>query len=210
MTSRPPTNDNRLRKIARSSCVVRIGGGRWKRTPLLVVDSPGLRPTPDRVRETVFNWLTHLFGGSLEGCSAIDLFAGTGALGFEAASRGVDPVILVERDPAALDALRIVTDKLNAHQVHIRSGDALHFAQQYAEKDARFDIIFLDPPFDQGWLAKVLPVMGGLCNSSSVIYAESEARLDTAEVTSYGLHLLRAEKAGDVFYHLLRRNNKEC
>ena len=189
--------------------MVRIVGGQWKRTPLPVVDIAGLRPTPDRVRETAFNWLTHLFNGSLDGCSALDLFAGTGALGLEAASRGADPVVLVERSHSALQALRAVCEKLGAHQVHIRSGDAVEMALQYIKSDARFNIIFLDPPFGQRWLAKVLPLAADLCNSTGVIYAESDARLDPTELATFRLELLRADKAGDVFYHLLRRNNNE-
>lgn len=184
-------------------------GGRWKRTPLSVVDIPGLRPTPDRIRETLFNWLTHLFGGSLAGCSALDLFAGTGALGLEAASRGAEPVVLVERDRAALDALRAIIGKLGAPQINIRSGDALNIAKQFVETGGRFSIIFVDPPFGQGWLAKALPLASNLCNSSGVVYAESESPLDPSLVARCGLELIRADKAGDVFYHLLRRNNNE-
>ena len=209
MTSHSPRTNLSQREGSRSQGIVRIVGGQWKRTPLSVVDIPGLRPTPDRVRETVFNWLTHLFGGSLDGCSALDLFAGTGALGLEAASRGAEPVVLVERNRAALEVLRAVRDKLNAHQVDIRSGDAVETAQQYIKGDTRFDIIFLDPPFGQCWLAKVLPLATDLCKSTGVIYAESDARLDPAQLSTLRLKLLRADKAGDVFYHLLRRNKNE-
>ncbi len=195
--------------MRRQRGVVRIVGGQWKRTPLPVVDVPGLRPTPDRVRETVFNWLTHLFGGSLVGCSVLDLFAGTGALGLEAASRGANPVVLVEKDRVALEALQAACTRLHAHQVHIRGGDALGVARQYVEKAAKFSIIFLDPPFGQGWFAKALPVVAELCNSTGVLYAESEAGLDPSMLTACRLEIIRTDQAGDVFYYLLRRNNNE-
>lgn len=188
---------------------IRIIGGQWKRTPLSVIDVPGLRPTPDRVRETVFNWLTHLFGGSLAGCSALDLFAGTGAMGLEAASRGASPVVLVERDHAALAALRAIATRLNATQVDVLGDDAVSIVRKYVAAGTRFSIIFLDPPFGQGWLPKVLPFMSELCNSTGVIYAESETTLEASLLAACKLELVRADKAGDVFYHLLRRNNNE-
>ncbi len=174
-----------------------------------VIDVPGLRPTPDRVRETVFNWLTHLFGGSLAGCSALDLFAGTGAMGLEAASRGASPVVLVERDHAALAALRAIATRLNATQVDVLGDDAVSIVRKYVAAGTRFSIIFLDPPFGQGWLPKVLPFMSELCNSTGVIYAESETTLEASLLAACKLELVRADKAGDVFYHLLRRNNNE-
>ena len=189
--------------------MVRIGGGQWKRTPLFVVDIPGLRPTPDRVRKTVFSWLTHLFGGSLNGLSVLDLFAGAGALGLEAASRGANPVVLVDSDRGAVEALRIVVGKLRAHQVQIRSGDAITIAQQLIGRKTLFNIIFLDPPFGQGGLHNVLPLAVGLCNPTGFIYAESQAVLDPDYLANFGLELVRGDKAGDVFYHLLRRNNNE-
>ncbi|MGI9024052.1 MAG: 16S rRNA (guanine(966)-N(2))-methyltransferase RsmD [Burkholderiaceae bacterium] len=188
---------------------IRIIGGQWKRTPLSVIDVPGLRPTPDRVRETVFNWLTHLFGGSLAGCSALDLFAGTGAMGLEAASRGASPVVLVERDHAALAALRAIATRLNATQVDVLGDDAVSIVRKYVAAGTRFSIIFLDPPFGQGWLPKVLPLTSELCNSTGVIYAESETTLEASLLAACKLELVRADKAGDVFYHLLRRNNNE-
>ncbi len=209
MTSRPLSNKDLRQEMRRPKGDIRIIGGQWKRTSLPVIDAPGLRPTPDRVRETVFNWLTHLFGGSLAGCSALDLFAGTGALGLEAASRGAEPVILVERDRTALAALRAIATKLNAKQVAVRSDDAVSVVQEYVAVGTHFSIIFLDPPFGQGWLTKVLPLTSDLCNSTGVIYAESEARLESSILAACRLELLRADKAGDVFYHLLRRNNNE-
>src|SRR3569832_1012969 len=100
---------------------VRIIGGQWKRTKLPVRDKPGLRPTPDRVRETLFNWL----GQDLTGLRCIDAFAGTGALGFEAASRGASQVMLVEQDAQLVDVLRDLKAKLKADAVDVRRGNGL-------------------------------------------------------------------------------------
>ena len=111
-------------RFDRAPARVRIIGGQWKRTPLPVADAPGLRPSPDRVRVTVFNWLAHLFP-DLGACSGLDLFAGTGALGFELASRGAARVTLVERNPVLVAALQRTRQKLNAEAVTIVAGDAL-------------------------------------------------------------------------------------
>src|SRR3569832_1627019 len=116
---------------ARSSGIhhVRIIGGQWMRTPLAVLDADGLRPTPDRVRETVFNWLHLLFGGRWESLACLDLFAGTGALGFEAASRGAAKVLMVEANAQATRQLEANKEKLQAQQVSVMRGDALGIAQ---------------------------------------------------------------------------------
>src|SRR5690554_6979115 len=98
--------------------VIRIVGGQYRRTPIPVPDVAGLRPTPDRVRETLFNWLAYFWGGDFSDKRVLDLFAGTGALGFEAASRGVEHVQMVESDPIALAALRALRTRLNASQIH--------------------------------------------------------------------------------------------
>ena len=102
---------------------VRIIGGIWKRTPLPVLNAEGLRPTPDRVRETVFNWLNHLLDGDWQRVACLDLFAGAGALGFEAASRGAAKVVMVEDNPAAVRQLEVVKTKLKAEQVSIQTSD---------------------------------------------------------------------------------------
>lgn len=183
---------------------VRIIGGRWKRTPLPVADLPGLRPTPDRVRETLFNWLTHQFGGGLEGLRVLDLFAGTGVLGFEAASRGAAQVVMVESHPQALTALRAAQAKLNAGMIDIRSGDAMTAVKRMRTVNERFDIVFLDPPYRQGWLERLLPEMTGLLSGQGQLYVEAEAPLDARQLAGQGLETLRQDRAGQVFYHLLR------
>jgi len=187
---------------------VRIIGGQWRRTPLPVIDAPGVRPTPDRVRETVFNWLLHRFGGALEGLTALDLFAGSGALGFEAASRGAERVVLVDSHPAIVRNLRTLCDKLHAEaRLDIRQADAQAALGALAAAGARFDVVFLDPPYGSGWLERCLPQVKALLNPDGCVYAEADKALGAAGDTPPGLagfEILRADKAGQVFYHLLR------
>lgn len=163
-----------------------------------MVDAPGLRPTPDRVRETLYNWLSHLWGGEFGGKSVLDLFAGSGALGFEAASRGVAHVQMVERDRQALAALRALRDKLGATQVRIHAGDALETLRRMDA--SRYDLVLLDPPFGQGWLPRLWSLLPGILNEDALIYAESESELEPAEQ----FEILRKDRAGAVHYALLR------
>ena len=123
---------------------VRLIGGLWKRSKLPVADSPGLRPTPDRVRETLFNWL----GQDLTGWHCLDAFAGSGALGFEAASRGAAEVVLLERDPALAASLRLSRQRLKAEAMRIEAGDAISWMSRAAS--GSFDLVLLDPPFGSG------------------------------------------------------------
>ena len=142
-SSAPPAPRGRSAtpKPRQSPAQVRIIGGRWKRTVLPVLDAEGLRPTPDRVRETLFNWL----GQDLSGLACLDLFAGSGALGFEAASRGAAEVTLVEANPRVVRQLRDNQYRLDASQVRVVQGDAFTVAAQLP--DGSFDRVFLDPPF---------------------------------------------------------------
>lgn len=189
---------------------VRIIGGKWKRRGIPVLDAAGLRPTPDRVRETLFNWLTHAFGGSLAGVSALDLFAGSGALGFEAASRGADPVVLVESNPAVAERLCSVREEFGAAlQLDVRTGDALIVGARLKEARRCFDIVFLDPPFGQDWLDNALPLALGLCRPTGCIYVETEKPLPDEPLAAAGLEVFRSDRAGEVFYHLLRRNKND-
>ncbi|MFC4277029.1 16S rRNA (guanine(966)-N(2))-methyltransferase RsmD [Achromobacter aloeverae] len=177
---------------------IRIVGGLYRRTPIAVVDAASLRPTPDRVRETLFNWLNHFWDSHYDDKSVLDLFAGSGALGFEAASRGAAHVQMVERDRAALAALRTVRDKLGARQIRIHAGDALETLRRM---DAtRYDLVMLDPPFGQDWLPRIWPLLPGILTENALVYAESEAPLDAPE----NFELLRKDKAGAVHYHLLQ------
>lgn len=185
---------------------VRIIGGQWKRTPLAVLDQSGLRPTPDRVRETVFNWLGHLLDGNWASLHCLDLFAGTGALGFEAASRGAEKVVMVEAHPAAASQLDAVRARLRADQVEVMRGDAMQIARRLAGRGTPFDLIFVDPPYHQDLLARALPLCATLLAAGGVVYVECETPLTDAEHDWLaGWAVVRADKAGMVFYHLLQR-----
>jgi len=194
-----------LKKHNAAPRAVRIIAGDWKRTPLPVADVDGLRPTPDRVRETVFNWLEHLQLRRWNNRRCLDLFAGTGALGFEAASRGAAEVVMVESHPAALRHLNATREKLHAEQVTIRRGDAL---AQLAALPGAFDLIFLDPPYGLNLLPQLLPACARLLSPSGLIYAESATPFDSgAAEWLAGWQVVRADKAGQVHYALLSRDD---
>jgi 16S rRNA (guanine966-N2)-methyltransferase len=148
--------------------VVRIIGGTWRGSKLVVPARPGLRPTPDRVRETLFNWLAPVIAGS----RCLDLFAGTGALGLEAASRGAGEVLLVERDRDALAALHGHVKRLRAGQVRIVAGDALDLLRTPPIQG--FNLVFLDPPYDSGLLAPALAALraGAWLAPGALVYCE--------------------------------------
>ncbi|MBY0573806.1 MAG: 16S rRNA (guanine(966)-N(2))-methyltransferase RsmD, partial [Undibacterium sp.] len=156
---------------------VRIIGGMWKRSQLSVVSGEGLRPTPDRVRETLFNWLHHLTHGRWESLQCLDLFAGSGALGFEAASRGAAQVLMVENFTPAFQALELSKQKLQAEVITLVRADALLATRNLIKRQQRFDVIFLDPPFNQGFLQKVLPLCLHLLTENGLLYVEAEQRL---------------------------------
>jgi 16S rRNA (guanine966-N2)-methyltransferase len=178
---------------------IRIVGGQYRRTPIEVPDRPGLRPTPDRVRETLFNWLTHFWQGSFADKQVLDLFAGSGALGFEAASRGAEHVQMVESDAAAVAALRQLRDRLKATSVRIHVGDARHVLKRLSE--TRFDLVFLDPPFGKDWLPDLLSHIWPLLNDDGLVYVEADKQIDPPS----GFIALRQDRAGAVHYQLLQR-----
>lgn len=172
---------------------VRIGGGVWRSRLLSFPDAPGLRPTPDRVRQTVFNWL----GQDLYGLDCLDLFSGTGAMGFESLSRGAKSVVMVEKAGVAYKALLENKKLLQAGQAQILNLDALQFLAQNQQK---FDVIFLDPPYQQGWMEKLLPEMARHLNEDGLVYAEAEFSItDSAD-----WQVLKHGKAGSVYFHLLK------
>lgn len=180
---------------------IRIIGGDWKRTPLPVLDLDGLRPTPDRVRETLFNWL----GQRLEGLRCLDLFAGSGALGFEAASRGAARVLMVERNARAAAQLRANQAHLSAKTIEIAEADALRLAASLAP--GSFDVVFLDPPFDGDLLGRALELVVPLLSADGTLYVESGDALDVAQIEALaGWSVVRQGKAGAVHYHLLQRD----
>lgn len=171
---------------------IRITGGSHRSRLVQVVDVGGLRPTPDRVRETLFNWL----GQDLSGWRCLDLFAGSGILGFEAASRGAAEVVLVERDAKALHALKGHLTALQLPQVRVLSGDALKFAPGPV-----FDLIFLDPPYGKGWLDKIEPLLPQWAAEDARLYVEAEYPLDALGAWQ----VVRRGQAGQVHFHLLER-----
>lgn len=192
---------------------VRIIGGAWKRTSLPVLDALGLRPTPDRVRETVFNWINHLRDGAWSEARCLDLFAGTGALGFEAASRGAQSVTMVDAHTPIIRQLEQIKDKLKADQVQLIRADALAAAQGMAARGQHFDLIFLDPPYQQDWLTRVLPLCAELLTEDGLVYAESGMPLVAGPYAENPMpdwfaawEVIRAEKAGNVHFHLLKYN----
>lgn len=179
---------------------VRIIGGHLKRTILPVADVPGLRPTPDRVRETVFNWINHLWDSDYSNKSVLDLFAGTGALGFEAASRGAEHVQMVENNPQAMLNLQQIRDKLNLQQVRINNGDAMLVLKRMDA--SRFDLVFLDPPFQKDLIQEVLPYLPQILKPGSLLYTESEKKI----TLSPPFKLMKEGKAGAVFFQLHQFN----
>jgi 16S rRNA (guanine966-N2)-methyltransferase len=180
---------------------VRIVGGEWRRRVLRFPDADGLRPTPDRVRETLFNWL----GQDLSGCSCLDLFAGSGALGFEAASRGAARVVMVERSAAVAAALRANAERLEAERVEIVRADAVEFASSQDRAASRFDVLFLDPPYHQGWLERLAPMLPGVLAGGGALYVEAETALEACGQW----RTVRRGRAGQVFYHLMRNGETD-
>ena len=178
---------------------IRIIAGEWRSRQLLFEDTPGLRPTPARVRETLFNWLQQ----DVIGSRCLDLYAGTGALGFEAASRGAKSVSVVENNAQACRLIKENTVKLTANQIKIIQSDVFRFL---AGDASRFDLVFLDPPFgknmaqqtcqwleDKGWLV-----------SHAKVYVEVESKL-VLEGMPLNWTLLKSKKTGDVGYYLFER-----
>ncbi|MBV8031094.1 MAG: 16S rRNA (guanine(966)-N(2))-methyltransferase RsmD [Betaproteobacteria bacterium] len=173
---------------------VRIIAGEYRGRRLAVPDRPGLRPTGDRVRETLFNWL----GQRLDGCTCLDLFAGTGALGFEAASRGAARVVMVENDRVAYEALRQAKALLPAPRVELIFDEALRYLEF---GDERFDLVFLDPPFRQNALAATLERLPPRLADAGRVYVEAAEPVAPGE----GWRELRRARAGQVSYQLLEK-----
>jgi len=173
---------------------IRIIAGHWRGRKLAVPDRPGLRPTGDRVRETLFNWL----GQWLDGKACLDLFAGSGALGFEAASRGAARVVMVENDRDAFAALDEAKAMLQAGTVELRFGDAFRYLESATE---RFDVVFLDPPFGQNALAPVLERLPARLNPGGRVYVEADAPVEGGEAWRE----VKRARAGQVSYQLLEK-----
>jgi 16S rRNA (guanine(966)-N(2))-methyltransferase RsmD len=171
---------------------VRIIGGHWRSRLIVFPNRSDLRPTPDRIRETVFNWL----GQDLSGLSCLDLFAGSGALGFEAASRGAERVVMVDADARIYSALHENKQKLQATQVELVMMNALNFINS----DRRlFDVIFLDPPYRLALLPELLPLMTSHLAKSGLVYAETSG----VWTPDKPWQVKRSARAGAVYYQLL-------
>jgi 16S rRNA (guanine966-N2)-methyltransferase len=176
---------------------VRIIGGQWRRSLLPVADKPGLRPTPDRVRETLFNWLGH----DLSGWRVLDAFAGSGALGFEAASRGAAEVLLLEQDAELVRSLNASKTRLKAELLRVQRADALGWMR--GGPTAAFELVLLDPPFDAALALPALQATVRLLVPDGLVYLES-AEPPPAEPPA-GLQLHRQTRAGAVHASLWRR-----
>ncbi len=181
---------------------LRIIGGEWRSRHILFSDTPELRPTPARVRETLFNWLQYDIAGS----RCLDLYAGSGALGFESASRGAKQVVQVEQDQQACRQLKTNADAFSANQMKIVNSEVFRFL---AGDPDTFDVAFLDPPFAKGlavqtcewledkeWLAK-----------DAKIYLESESNLSLERIPE-NWKLLREKQTGEVCYRLFERTHR--
>lgn len=177
---------------------VRIVGGQWRSRILHFPDADGLRPTGDRVRETLFNWL----GQTLHGLRCLDLFAGSGALGFEAASRGADQVVMIESNAEAVRALNENKRVLGADRCEILRADALAFLRRPLTK---FDIIFVDPPFASAVLGDVLRHLAPCLTTTGVVYVEWREEVDrflaANAVTTW--RVIKKGKAGVVHFALI-------
>lgn len=179
---------------------VRIIGGQWRRSKLPVPDAPGLRPTSDRIRETLFNWL----GQTLTGWHVLDAFAGSGALGFEAASRDAAQVVLVERDAKLAAGLRASAQRLKATTIVVQAADALAWMRR--QPPGSFDLILLDPPFAADLFDAALAAARPLLADGGLIYVESPHEI----AAPAGFTAWRQGRAGAVHYQLLRREDNSA
>ena len=218
-TAKPSPENKPEKKIARSGKVVgrktippgevRIIGGLYKRSKLAVADRPGLRPTPDRVRETLFNWL----GQDLTGWRCADVFAGTGVLGFEAASRGATEVLLCEQDPVLVEKLKSSQLKLKASMVRIERGDGISLLRRLAP--GSLQLVFLDPPYESGLsgsglsgsslFESALKAAALAIHANGFVYLEAPKPWNDEALADSGLCVHRFGKAGAVHFHLLTR-----
>lgn len=174
---------------------MRIIGGTYRRRWIEFPDAEGLRPTPDRVRETLFNWL----GQDLSGKRCLDLFAGSGVLGFESASRGAAEVVMVENNRAAFCALQENCSKLACSNIMLRCEDGLGFALR--QEGSRYDVIFLDPPFRSDYLPKALPLLADKLADDGLVYVETGEAFEP----DAAWEAVKRARAGRVYYQLLQR-----
>jgi 16S rRNA (guanine966-N2)-methyltransferase len=198
--SRSPPPGNR----GASARTLRIIGGAWRGRRLRFPAATDIRPTPDRVRETLFNWLAARVPGS----SCLDLFAGSGALGLEALSRGAARLAFVERDPSAAAAIAARLDEWGAHGARVENVDARRFLERTPAEP--FDIVFLDPPFASALLAQTAERLeqGGWLANDALIYVECPADGAAQNALPRAWAPLKAKRAGEVGYHLYSRADR--
>ncbi|WP_290653766.1 16S rRNA (guanine(966)-N(2))-methyltransferase RsmD [Idiomarina sp.] len=182
---------------------LRIIGGQWKSRKLPILNSEGLRPTTDRVRETLFNWLQFDIAGAV----VIDLFAGSGGLGFEAASRGARQVVMVEKDHRVANQLQQNVALLNADNITIVTTDVLQLMQSPLSLPNQWDIVFIDPPFNLGLASQSLEQLSQLPQLSpeTLVYLETEATLTLPQLTQW--HTLKEKRHGAVCFRLLQKKD---
>jgi 16S rRNA (guanine(966)-N(2))-methyltransferase RsmD len=198
-SSLPPPRKAQAPARGQAAHEIRIIGGQWRRTPIQVLDKPGLRPTPDRVRETLFNWL----GQDLTGWRCVDAFAGTGALGLEAASRGAAQVLALEQEPELVRRLQQLAERLKAGMLQVQRTDAVAAMQRLSA--GAFDVVFLDPPFDGPWFEPALRAAVRLVPVGGWVYLEAPDAWTDEALATFGLEGVRHLQAGAVHAHLLRR-----
>ena len=177
---------------------VRIIGGEWRSRVLTFPNRADLRPTPDRVRETVFNWL----GQDMSGKRCLDLFAGSGAMGFEAASRGAAEVVMVESNAEVLKALKANSQKFGAERIKLAAMDALKFIDS---DQNHFDVIFLDPPYRLGLLPILLPKLHAHLAQEGLVYLENDSPFESGA----DWLVWRKGQAGKAHYQLLKSERNE-
>ena len=197
--TRPTSTKDKPAAAHKGAGEVRIIGGQWRRTKLPVASKSGLRPTPDRVRETLFNWL----GQSLLGWKCADIFAGTGALGLEAASREASVVQLCEQDGVLVEQLQAHIDRLEASAVNVQRTDGVSWLARQAPQS--LDLVFIDPPFESALFEPAIKAAAQSIKPNGWIYLEAPKKWDDAELSTLGLQTYRYLKAGNVHAHLLQR-----
>jgi len=197
--TRPSATKDKPPTVHKGAGEVRIIGGQWRRTKLPVANKSGLRPTPDRVRETLFNWL----GQSLLGWKCADIFAGTGALGLEAASREASVVQLCEQDTVLVEQLQAHIDRLKASAVHVQRTDGVSWLARQAPQS--WDVVFIDPPFESQLFQPALKTAALSVKYDGWIYLEAPKKWNDNELSALGLQTYRYLKAGNVHAHLLQR-----
>jgi 16S rRNA (guanine966-N2)-methyltransferase len=183
--------------------MVRIIGGRWKRKQLVVLNKENIRPTPSRIRETVFNWLTLLI--DLSDSKVLDMFCGSGALGIEAASRGAKQVTLVDCDQDVVNQLNFLICSLeNSKNVKTVCAEAIRWLK--TNQSEKFDLIFLDPPFGSLLLKETLPILYDQVNEDGLIYVEYDKEICSL-FDSTVFEVIRNSKSGAVMYYLIKKKS---